>query len=193
MHANGRTFDSTGDETGAMTTGGGDDDDGSAAIFRAAYPALRRYAAVVAPADLDPDDLLQEAVARTLRSGPLQRLDDPTAYLRRAMTNLVANHNRTRGRERRALARVRPEAEAVPDYPSDLADLQRLDPLDRAAVFLADVERLPLAAVAAALDLSAVATRARVSRARRRLRNALATPATRPEPTESEPTTGASA
>ncbi len=144
--------------------------------FRSAYPALRRFAAVVAPLDLDPDDLLQEAVARTLSAGPLARLDHPIAYLRRAMTNVVANHNRSRGRERRARLRLRTESaeNTIPRFPSDLADLDHLDPTDRVAVFLADVEGIPLAEVAETLGINGPAARARVSRARRRLRAALA-------------------
>lgn len=149
------------------------DDDG--ALFAAAYPALRRFAAVVAPLDLDPDDLLQEAVARALRIGPLHELDHPVAYLRRTMTNLAANHNRSRGRERQATTRIAASlpTEADLSYPSDLTELDRLDPSDRAALYLADVERLPLADVADALGTNAPAARARVSRARRRLRRAL--------------------
>lgn len=149
-------------------------DDREAVWFRTAYPALRRSAAVLAPHDLDPDDLLQEAVARALRRGPLTDLDQPLAYLRRTMANLAANHNRSRGRERRAHVRLVGEGPRTTDYPSDLADLDRLDPVDRAAVYLADVEGLPLTEVADALGLRGPAARARVSRARRRLRAALA-------------------
>jgi RNA polymerase sigma-70 factor (ECF subfamily) len=149
------------------------DDDGE--LFAAAYPGLRRFAAVVAPLDLDPDDLVQEAVTRALRIGPLHALDHPTAYLRRTMVNVAANHNRTKGRERRAHVRIAGAATDEPgaSYPSDLAELDRLDPSDRAALYLADVERLPLAEVADALGTNAPAARARVSRARRRLRQAL--------------------
>lgn len=148
-------------------------DDGE--LFAASYPALRRFAAVVAPLDLDPDDLLQEAVARALRTGPLTRLDHPVAYLRRTMVNLSANHNRSRGRERRATARIAATqtTDTEMSYPSDLAELERLAPGDRAALYLADVERLPLAEVADALGTNGPAARARVVRARRRLRRAL--------------------
>ena len=40
-------------------------DDG--ALFARLYPGLRRFAAVCGSFDTDPDDLVQEAVARTLR------------------------------------------------------------------------------------------------------------------------------
>ena len=55
-----------------------------AEVFDALYPALRRFAAVVGGLEVDPDDLVQEAVARALRRGPLGELDNPGAYLRRA-------------------------------------------------------------------------------------------------------------
>lgn len=123
-------------------------------LFAEAYPALRRFAAVVAPLDLDPDDLLQEAVARALQLGPLARLDHPAAYLKRSMVNLAANHNRSRGRERRATARLEavPATESRPAYPSDLTDLDQLEPADRAALYLAEVERIPLGDVARILS-----------------------------------------
>ena len=59
-------------------------------LFARLYPSLRRFAAVVAPREIDPDDLLQEATARALRRGPLGRLDHPEAYLRRTMVNLAS-------------------------------------------------------------------------------------------------------
>jgi RNA polymerase sigma factor (sigma-70 family) len=144
-------------------------------LFTELYPALRRFAAVVAPDDLDPDDLLQEAVARTLRGGPLHRLDAPGAYLRTAMANLASNHDRSRGRERRAHLRVAAsiEDDQRPSYPSDLDDLSSLTPADRAVLYLAEVERLPLDEVARIVGTSTTNVRARASRARRRLARAL--------------------
>lgn len=37
--------------------------------FRDAYPRLRRFAAVVAPPTIDPDDLIQDALVRVLGAG----------------------------------------------------------------------------------------------------------------------------
>ncbi len=150
-----------------------------AETFRVLYPTLRRVAAVAAPSDLDPDDLLQEALARVLARGGLADLDHPLAYLRRTIVHLASNHNRSRGRERRALDRVVAADDGSgggrrESYPSDLVELDLLDPLDRTAVYLADVERLPVADVAEAIGASTVATRARLSRARRKVRVAIA-------------------
>jgi DNA-directed RNA polymerase specialized sigma24 family protein len=145
------------------------------ALFAELYPGLRRFAAAVAADDLDPDDLLQEAVARTLRGGPIHRLDAPGAYLRTAMVHLAANHDRSKGRERRAHQRAAAgiEPDRAEAYPSDLGELGRLRSDDRAVLYLADVERLPLPEVARILGTNAPAARARASRARRRLATAL--------------------
>lgn len=170
--------------------------DGDAEHLRALYPHLRRLAAVAAPSDLDPDDLLQEALARVLARGGLADLDHPLAYLRQTIVHLASNHNRSRGRERRALDRMAGADGAtggrVESYPSDLAELDLLEPVDRAAVYLADVERLPVADVAEAIGVSAVATRARLSRARRRVRAAIrsAEAAEAGTPTDARPREG---
>ena len=36
----------------------------------ALYPALRRFAAMTAPLEMDPDDLVQDALAATLAPAP---------------------------------------------------------------------------------------------------------------------------
>jgi RNA polymerase sigma-70 factor (ECF subfamily) len=143
------------------------------AIFGREYPALRRFAAVVAPPETDPDDLVQEAVSRVLRRGTLRGLDNPGAYLRRSIVNLAANERRRLGRWRRARARSQPPAadEARPaEYPSDVADLLRLPPATRAALWLVDVEGWSFDEVARLLGSTTDAVKARASRARRALR-----------------------
>lgn len=59
-------------------------------IFADCYPALRRFSAVVGPYECDPDDLVQEAVARVLKHYRLDELDQPMAYLRRTILNLAS-------------------------------------------------------------------------------------------------------
>lgn len=142
-----------------------------AALFEGLYPSLRRLAVAVCPAEHDPDDLVQEATARALRGGPLHRLDDPAAYLRRAIVNLASNERRRLGRRRAAMQRTSAAIEETArEYPSDVAVLLSLPPADRAVVWLADVERLPFDQVAAALGCTPAAARARAVRARARLR-----------------------
>jgi RNA polymerase sigma-70 factor (ECF subfamily) len=141
----------------------------------ALYPMLRRFAAVVAPREVAPDDLVQDALVATLRQGPLASLDDPGAYLRRVMLNQAANHRRRFARARRAIGRWRAgSSDRVEDaYPSDLADLAALSPLERAVLFLHEVEAVPYDAISAQLGIPAATARQIATRARRRLRTHL--------------------
>jgi RNA polymerase sigma-70 factor (ECF subfamily) len=127
----------------------------------------------VADADIEPDDLVQEALVRVLQKGSLDELRDPGSYLRRAIINLGSNERRRLGRWRSAARRLGPETEERPNYPSDLADLQSLDPIDRAALYLTQVEGLSADEAGLQLGLSANAVNLRVSRSRRRLRSRL--------------------
>ncbi len=142
------------------------------AAFRAMYLRLRRFAGAVGPWEVEPEDLLQEALVRALERGPLSRLDHPEAYLRRTIVNLSHNYVRRRyGAERAntAMAAAAPHDE-MPGYPSDLADLLSLDPVARAVLYLHDVERYSFPEVATALNLPAGTCRQIASRSRRRLR-----------------------
>jgi RNA polymerase sigma-70 factor (ECF subfamily) len=142
-----------------------------AELFEELYPGLRRFAAATAPPETDPDDLVQEAVARTLRKHQLSDLDDPGAYLRRTIANLASNQRRGFARWRLAVARVgRTDEARLAEYGSDLADLLRLAPDARAVLFLVEVEGRPYAEVATLLGITEEAARARASRARRQLR-----------------------
>jgi RNA polymerase sigma-70 factor (ECF subfamily) len=141
------------------------------------FPSLRRLAGVMAPSDMDPDDLLQEALVKVLSHCALSELDHPGAYLRRTMLNLAASHYRHMGRRRHTLTRLAASAEQVPDatYPSDLAELYRLPPRERAVLYLAEVEGYHFDEIAEMLGCSKSAARKGASRGRRRLRLALTT------------------
>jgi RNA polymerase sigma-70 factor (ECF subfamily) len=144
------------------------------ALLLQQYAPLRRYAAVIGPADVDPDDLVQEAMTKVLALGQLTIHDDLGAYLRRTVLNLAASHARKMGRGRRAMARLGPPEEATtPAYPSDVAELLNLEPRDRAALFLVDVEGWTYRDLAAELGCSEGTARTRVNRARRRVRERL--------------------
>ena len=143
------------------------------AVFARVYPALRRFAAVTAP-DADPDDLVQEAVARTLRRHALGTLDHPEAYLRRTIVHLASNRRRSLARWRTAAARLAPVPDdAPPAYASDLADLLRLPPATRAVLWLVEVEGCDYGEAASQLGISSEAARQRAARARRTLRAAI--------------------
>ena len=144
---------------------------GDAELFEELYPSLRRFAAATAPPETDPDDLVQEAVEKTLRKHPLSELDNPGAYLRRAIANLASNQRRGFARWRVAVGRAgRPEESRPVEYDSDLADLLRVPPESRAVLYLVEVEGHPYAEAATLLGITEEAARARAARARRALR-----------------------
>lgn len=141
-------------------------------VFTRVYPGLRRFAAVTAP-DADPDDLVQEAVARTLHHHTLASLDRPGAYLRRVIVHLASNRRRSLGRWRTAVARLAPVDGVAPVYASDVADLLHLSPEARALLWLVEVEGCDYGEAAAQLGISSAAARQRAARARRALRVAI--------------------
>ena len=139
-------------------------------LFAELYGPLRRFAAVVGPIEVDPDDLLQEAVARVLRRRRLTDLDQPGAYLRRTIVNLASNYRRSLASRRRALARLQTSAVPSEDvYPSDLNELLRLPPRERAVLYLSEVEGYRYAEIGGLLGCSEAAARKRAMRGRRRL------------------------
>lgn len=146
-----------------------------AGLFRVLYPGLRRFAAAVSPNEMDPDDVVQEAVARALARGPLSDLQNPSAYLRTTIVRLASNERRRLGRWRRARARVGAvdEAAAADSPLSDLDDLSRLNATDRALLYLTVVEDLTLREAAEIVGCSEGAARMRRHRALRSLRDAL--------------------
>jgi RNA polymerase sigma-70 factor (ECF subfamily) len=151
-----------------------DVDRADAASFVALYPALRRFAAVVAPSWIEPDDLVQEALVRVLRGGPIGRFEDPLTYLRRVIVNLVTDEHRATIRLTRIAPLVAGDTYArTVSYPSDLSFLDALTPIDRALLELVEVEGWKASDAGALVGCSAVAARARLVRARRRLRQTL--------------------
>jgi RNA polymerase sigma factor (sigma-70 family) len=139
-------------------------------LIREIYTSLGRFAAVVAPSDAEPDDLVQESLYRVLRRGAISNLEHPTAYLRRAILNLVSDHQRSAGRLRSALARVNPDPASRDEYPSDIEVLMRLAPQARAVVFMREIEGRSYAEIAEVVGCREATARASAARARRALR-----------------------
>jgi len=155
-------------DTSQADTGGTDE------WFRDAYPRLRRFAAVVAPPTVAPDDLVQDALVRVLRSGPLDDIEDPVPYLCRTMANLATDRKRRWQTSRSVHARLGPRSlGSAPAYPSDLSYLSTLSPRERGAVYLHDVEGLPFDEVGELLGCSAAAARQAAVRGRTHLRETI--------------------
>ena len=144
-------------------------------IVEELYPSLRRFAAVVAPTDLEPDDLLQEALVSVLRRRSLSDLDQPAAYLRKTIINAAHAHNRGRGRWRKAMTTYAASAagSTSPGYPSDLGELLRLPPRERAALYLHEVEGYRFLEIGPMIGCSESAAKKASSRGRKRLSAAL--------------------
>ncbi|MEA3511724.1 MAG: sigma-70 family RNA polymerase sigma factor [Actinomycetota bacterium] len=141
--------------------------------LRAMYERLRRFAGAVGPWEVEPEDLLQEALVRVLQGGSLSRLDYPEAYLRRTIVNLSHNYIRRRHNTDRVHAAIAETTggEGEPSYPSDLADLLSLDPVARAILYLHDVERYSFPEVSDALGVPVGTCRQIASRSREQLRH----------------------
>ena len=143
-----------------------------AALIADLYPNLRSFASVVAPPGEDPNDLVQEALVRTLRHGPLGRLDHPKAYLRTAIYHVAVSKRRRWAAERSAVVQVVP-AVVVPEDPWQVEELLRLSPKARAVMYLHVIEGLTYEEVGEQLGCSAASARKTASRATRRLRRVL--------------------
>ena len=137
------------------------------------YPSLRRIAAVAGSFDVEPDDLVQEALAQTLRRGPISDLDNPLAFLRKTIVNLASNQRRSLGRKRKAVGRLSTEESWSPSYPVDIEAILDLPPRQRAILYLVEVEDLPYAEAAEQLRVTTEAARMLANRARKRARAAL--------------------
>jgi RNA polymerase sigma-70 factor, ECF subfamily len=138
--------------------------------FRAIYGRARRLAAVLAPPDIEPDDLVQEALYRALRRGGPPAPEELLAYLGTTMVNIIRNESRRGRRRTNALNRLRGAAAAqVDSYPSDVGELWLLKPSERGLLVLVDLEGMSFAEAAEIVGCSEGAARKRASRARKRL------------------------
>ena len=139
------------------------------ARLEAAYAGTRRFAAVVGPPDVEPDDLVQEAFVRALQHG-LDDVEDLGAYLRRIVLNLSTSARRTWTRRQAILRRVGPDDAVVPFDSPLLSELSRLPAADRALLWLVEIEGWTYGEVGPLLGCSEDAARTRAARARKRLR-----------------------
>jgi len=167
--------------SGRNNSDAGDD----AEIFRQLYPKLLAYAAVVADAGVEADDLVQEALVATLRSHQLVDLDYPLTYLRRAVLSAAIGGQRKSAIFRKYAPDLVDDDSRRPAYPSDLSDLDHLEPRDRAILYLVSVEGGSYAEVADLTGETEANARRRASRARQRLKEQIESEAA-PTPKEND-------
>jgi RNA polymerase sigma-70 factor (sigma-E family) len=122
------------------------------------------------------EDLVQTALARTMKHWGRIRTDRPEAYVRAAMVRVQLGWWRSRSRRPETPTAVLPETlsndptGAVDTSLALAAALRRLPARDRAVLSLRYFEDLPTAEIAAAMGCSASTVRSQISRALRRLR-----------------------
>lgn len=132
-----------------------------------------RFAASLVGAD-DADDVVSDAVVRTLRRGPLASLDNPRAYLMQSVLNTARDRRRRLTRERAAIARQANMREAIPvvsfESPELTETVMRLPIRQRAAVFLVYYEDMTPSDAANVLEVRPATLRRYLLLARRKLR-----------------------
>jgi RNA polymerase sigma-70 factor (ECF subfamily) len=144
-------------------------------LFAAEYARLVRSLGV-AFEPVAAADAVQEAFIQADRIwDSLRTYDDPAGWVRRVALNRLLNGDRDRRRRDEILATIRPVPDA--DLTTELLDLRRavaaLPDRMRAAVCLHYLADLPVAEVAAALEVSEGTVKSNLHDARTRLRKYL--------------------
>ncbi len=139
------------------------------AFYRRELRSMVALAAAIAGVDRA-EEIAQEAMLRAHRDWDrVTRYDRPGAWLRRVTTNLAISAERSRLRERRALARMsgRRQLDAPPpEVDGFWALVRQLPPQQAAAVALYYLHDLPIAHLADALGCSEGTAKAHLYKAR---------------------------
>ena len=151
---------------------------GYEALFRSTYARLVVALSFVAGAAAA-EDAVQDAFVQALRHWPrVQGYDDPASWVRRTALNRLANHRRSVRRRDRAVERLGAGRGLEPTDASDAdaavvdlrAALADLPERERTVVVLHHVLGLPVAAIAADLELPDGTVKSILARTRARLR-----------------------
>jgi RNA polymerase sigma-70 factor, ECF subfamily len=148
--------------------------------------SVSRVRAFVAARVGDPElaaDITHDVLVRSIASGALDQVDNPTAWLYRSARNAVIDHYRTRRmHEQLDDADVWPEPDVAGDEPNDatrelarclLPMLDGLPATARDALTRVDLDGQTHQQAATELGLSVSGMKSRVQRARRQLRDVL--------------------
>lgn len=147
--------------------------------MRRHYRGLLRLAYALCGDAAEAEDIVGDVLARAWPRLSRGKVDDPQAYLRRAVVNRVASWRRHRFVVRREELRRRPEPPAA-DVEGQTAErdrlwtaLRALPPAQRQVVVLRYVEDLSEAETAATLGVASGTVKSRAARALEALRRAL--------------------
>ena len=139
------------------------------AAYRSMYPPLKRLAYLLTRSDAEAEDVVQDVFIRC--ESRLSALEEPAAYLWRAVINACHSYHRQLGR-RRHLVR-----EANPSMPVELVELRdalsRLRPKQRTAVVLRYYGDLSFDEIAQLLGCRPATVRSLIHRAIIELREVL--------------------
>ena len=139
--------------------------------YAEAKTSLLSIAYAVAPPEVEPEDLLHDALLKLLRALQTKDIRRPAAYVCTTMVNAASNHRRRWSIRRDKSRLLLTELSVHDERPSDLELLKSLPPRERAVLYLAVVHGLDHASVGAMVGCSASASRKALSRARERLRS----------------------
>lgn len=149
------------------------------ALWSAHAHALRRWLISRAPVKSEVDDLLQEVFLKVLRhSARLQEVSQPRAWLFEVTRNTLVDRLRS-GHEHLQVPAdldqwpVPADTQAVVDAMAEAClprVLSEMDPTDREAIELCDLQGMPQAAYARLKGLGLPAAKSRIQRARQRMR-----------------------
>jgi RNA polymerase sigma-70 factor (ECF subfamily) len=138
--------------------------------------ALHSYICRVSGNPALADDILQESYVRLLAAPPLEEAQRKS-YLYRTATNLINDHGRAQSRRQRWWHLTAPKPEAVDpaiDLTSDVERLfARLDPQERALLWLAYVDGASHREIAGVLHLKEASIKVLLFRARRKMEKLL--------------------
>jgi len=155
-------------------------DDAFAAVFADQRERAVRLAWLLVGDPDQAEDVAAEAFAKTWRRWRRGGIDDPSAYVRRAVVNEANSRLRRRYRERAEAQRATGDHRGIRLVDEDAADrdevwraLRRVPPRQRAALVLRFYEDLPEREVAAVLGISVGTVKSLTSRGLDRLQQAM--------------------
>lgn len=138
--------------------------------------ALIRYATALVGPD-DAPDVVSTVIARAMTRGRLADLDEPRAYLFRAVLNEARNLRRSRGRQAAAVVRIGPPPSTPPAddgvHPEVVDAVMALPVRQRAAIYLVYWEGLTPSEAAREMGVRPATLRRYLLLARRKLRRFL--------------------